>query len=168
MEPFSDPDTLRDRTGVPFHEETRTVAPEDYESVAAGLDSHAAVGIADDEGDVLLMNDGSHGWTLVAVPVALDEDWTAVARRRTEELLSTSVALERVELARRIDVRPEGDPGERTSMYNVIFRASVAGDPVMGETAEPTEDDPRLEWFETVPGEQEGAVADDIRLFLES
>lgn len=167
MDSFSDPESLRGRPSVPFREETRSLTRKEYESIAEEVASHAAVGITDDDGDVLLMNDGSHGWTLVAVPVEPGEDWTAVAQREAEKLLGVAVDLERVELVRRVDFRREDDDGQRTTMYDVVFRASVDGDPVVEGADGPNEDSPSLEWFDTVPDGQEAEVADDIRLFVD-
>lgn len=166
MDPFTDPESLRNRATVPFQEETQRLSRE-FESIADSVDSHAVVGITNDEGEVLLMNDGSHGWTLVAAPVDSGEDWTAIARQRAETLLDTTVALEEVELVRRIDFCAENDPERRTSMYNVVFTASVDGD-VSIEDIDSRVDDLSLEWFAGVPEGQDGGVADDIRLFTES
>lgn len=69
MDSISDPESLRGCANVPFDEETHPVTQEEFESVTERVDSHAVVGITNDEEDVLLMNDGSHGWTLIAFPV---------------------------------------------------------------------------------------------------
>ena len=166
MKSFSDPESLHNRSGVPFREETRSVSQDEFESVVRNVDSHAAVGITDDEGNVLLVNDGSHGWTLIARPVDAGEDWTTAARREAERLLDDRVDLEGIELVRRIEFHTPSDEGRRTSMYNVVFRASVDGVPVI-EVSGTEDDDPSLGWFERVPDGQDGNLADDIRLFVE-
>lgn len=51
-------------------------------------------------------------------------------------------------------------------MYNVVFRASVDGNLVVEESDSTNDDDPSLRWFEGIPDEQEGEVADDIRIFV--
>lgn len=166
MHSLCDPESLRGRASVPFHEETQSVAQAEFESVAESVDSHAVVGITNDEDDVLLMNDGSHGWTLLAFPVEHGDDWTAVARQQTERLLGVTVVLEQVELVRRIDFRLTSDGEQRTTMYNVVFRGSVDGDRTIEESDSTNDDGLLLRWFEGIPDKQEGEVADDIRIFV--
>lgn len=163
MDSFSDPEDLRDRTGVPFHEDVRRLPADEFESVTEELDSHAVVGITNDEGDVLLMNDGSHGWTLVAFPVERGEDWATAARREAETLLDDTVVVAGVEFVRRVDFQSADDDSQRTTMYTVVFRASV--DESAGVENRVEEDDLSLRWFDGVPAGREGDVADDIRYF---
>ena len=167
MESLFDPEDLRDSEDVTFHEETHVVDREEFEATYEDLESHVAVGVTNDEGEVLLMNDGSHGWTLTAVAVEPGEDWTAAGRRGVEQLTGVAVELDRPERVRRIDFRPEGDDERRTSMYNVVFRASpVEGRPVADDPDLADESVEDVGWFDEVPAEQEGDVADDIRLFV--
>lgn len=166
MDSFADPETLRGRAGVPFHEDTRLVSREEFESVAESTDSHAVVGITNDEGEVLLMNDGSHGWTLIAFPVEPTEDWTAVASQEAARLLGVTVVVEQVELVRRIDFGTTDDDGQRTTMFNVVFRASVDGNLDVEEPDDTNDDEPSLGWFGEIPDEQDGETANDIRIFV--
>ncbi|WP_114579616.1 hypothetical protein [Saliphagus sp. LR7] len=165
MNSFSNPESLRDQAGVPFDEEIQQLPPEEFESVSESVDSHAVVGITNEDGDVLLMDDGSHGWTLIAFPVERGQDWPTVAREEAQTLLDTSVVLEQPELVRRIDFLPVNDDNRRTTMYNVVFRASV-DETIDTEELDQQNDEPLLRWFERVPDEQEGEVADDIRIFV--
>ena len=165
MDSFSNPESLCDQAGVPFHEETQRLPPDEFESVAESADSHAAIGIINEKGDILLMNDGSHGWTLIAFPVERGQDWPTVARQEAETLLDTSVVLERPELVRRIDFLLANDDNRRTTMYNVVFRASV-DESVDIEEVDDQNDESSLRWFAGVPDEQAGEVADDIRIFV--
>lgn len=167
MDSFSDPESLHDRTGVSFHEETQQLPPEEFESVAEDVDSHAAIGITNEEGEVLLMNDGSHGWTLIAFPVEHGQDWPTVTQQEAETLLDTSITLEHPELVRRIDFLLANDDNRRTTMYNVIFRASV-DESIDIEEMDEQNDELSLGWFAGVPDEQAGEVADDTRIFVES
>jgi hypothetical protein len=166
MDSFSDPESLRDRVGVPFDEETQRLSSEEFESVTEGVDSHAVVGMTNDKGDVLLMNDSSHGWTLLAFPVESGQDWTAIARQEAETLLDASIVLEQLERVRRIDFH-HSENNRSTTMYNVVFRASSDDSGVI-EGAVERDDDLSLRWFEGVPEEQEGNIVDDIRIFTES
>ncbi|WP_058827497.1 hypothetical protein ACH9L7_19735 (plasmid) [Haloferax sp. S1W] len=164
MDSFSDPDDLRDRAEVSFHDEVRQLPADKFESVAEELDSHAVVGITNDDGDILLMNDGSHGWTLVAFPVEHGEDWMTVAQQKSEALLDDTVVVEKVEFIRRVVFQSVDDDSQRTTMYNVVFRASADDSVSVEKTVE--KDDLSLRWFDGVPDGQEGDVADDIRYFL--
>ncbi|MGB9957274.1 hypothetical protein ACOZ4B_12900 [Haloferax prahovense] len=163
MNSFSDPDHLWNRVEVPFDDETRQLPSEAFESVAERVDSHAVVGA---KGDVLLLDDGSHGWTLLAFPVEHGKDWLAVARQETGSLLDTSVVLEKVEFVRCIEFQSADEDDGRTTMHNVVFRVSVSDDEVIGEIQK--QEDRVLSWFAGVPEEQEGDVADDIRQFVEN
>ena len=164
MDSFSDPEDLRDRAGVSFHEEVRQLPADEFESVAEELDSHAVVGITSDEGDVLLMNDGSHGWTLIAFSVEHGKDWVTTAQREAKALLDDTVVIEEVEFVRRVEFQSADDDSQRTTMYNVVFRASVDDSVGIEKTVE--EDDLSLRWFDGVPDGQGGDVADDIRYFI--
>ncbi|RKD93599.1 NUDIX hydrolase [Halopiger aswanensis] len=170
MESLSDPERLRDRDDVRALEETRVVPQSEFESVVGTVDSHVAVGITDDDGAVLLENDGTHGWTLPAFVVDADEDWAETARRGIDRLTDGPVELAAPELVRRVEFRPGGqdrggaEPELRLRMYNVVVRAAAADqDPVTIDRSP----ERGLEWFGKIPDEQDGAVADDIRLFLE-
>jgi hypothetical protein len=163
-----DPEQLRDREDVPFDEETHVVDREEFEATRENVDSHVVVGVTNGEGEVLLMDDGSHGWTLAAFPAEPGEDWMATARRGVENLTGVSITLDEAVRVRRVDFCPQGDAEGRFSMYNVIFRASlVEGRPVA--SPETLEDAGILDvgWFAEVPEEQAGEVAKDIELFLE-
>ena len=113
------------------------------------------------------MDDGSHGWTLIAFPVERGQDWPTVARQEAEMLLDTSVVLDQVEFVRRIDFLLVNNDTQRTTMYNVVFRALV-DETVDIEEMDEQSDEPLLRWFEGVPDEQEGEVADDIQILVEN
>ncbi|MFT4885117.1 MAG: hypothetical protein ACI8U4_002637 [Natronomonas sp.] len=167
MKSLHDPEQLRDREDVPFDEETHVLGREKFEATRENVDSHVVVGVTNGEGEVLLVDDGSHGWTLAAFPADPGEDWTATARSGAEELTGVSISLEEPVRARRVDFRLEDDEERQLSMYNVVFRASpVDRRPVASaETLEDTEISD-IGWFAEVPDEQAGEVAEDIRLFL--
>lgn len=164
MDSFSDPEDLRGRSGVSFREEVRRLPADEFTSVAGQLDSHAVVGITNNEGDVLLMNDGSHGWTLIAFPVEHGEDWVSVAQREAETLLGVAVVVEEVEFARRVDFQSADDNSQRATMYNVAFRASADDSVDLDKIGK--QDDVLLRWFDGVPAGQEGDVANDIQYFI--
>jgi len=53
LAPITDVESLRDRSDVPFHDDSDDVDAETVDAVA-GLDDWAVVGVTDDDGSVLL------------------------------------------------------------------------------------------------------------------
>ncbi|AHG05090.1 hypothetical protein HALDL1_02310 [Halobacterium sp. DL1] len=156
-ETLTDPETLCDRDGVDVREQTHDVDAEEFEDVT-DLDSHVAVGTADDRG-VLLQNDGHHGWTLPAFAVEPDDDWLAVARRGFESLTSTTVAVDAVERVRRLEYRVP-DTDQTAVVWNVVVRATL--DDSLPDDPETNDEGIELRWFDEVPDDAPEAVADDI------
>jgi hypothetical protein len=163
-----DPKRLRDRDDVPFHEESHVVDRGDFDATRENVDSHLVVGVPNDSGEVLLVNDGSHGWTLAAFPLESDEDAVVTARQGVENLIGVPISLNSPERVRRIEFRSDSDEPRQFSMYNVILRASpvegrpVASEPTLGHTE--VQD---IGWFAAVPEGTSDELGDDIRLFLE-
>ncbi|KAB1193101.1 hypothetical protein GJR96_06450 [Haloferax sp. MBLA0076] len=157
---------LRDRDDVTFHEESHVIEPTAFDSVCEGLTSHLVVGVVNDTGSVLLVDDGSHGWTLAAFSIDADDDWSVRAQNGVEQLTGSSVELNAPERVRRLDYCEAGTDRKRT-VYNIVYRTTtvegrpVAADPNVG--GEPVRD---ISWFDAVPAGCEGVVADDIRLFV--
>ena len=169
MESFCDPETLRERPGVPFREETERIDP-DVEGVRADLatlDSHVVVGVTNDAGEVLLMDDGEHGWTLAAVPVETGDDWLAAGRSGVAELTDICVTIDRAERVRRVDYHVGDETDPHVTVYSVVVRAApVTGRPVAPSPIIAGEPIPDVGWFDAVPEGVDGPVADDIRQFL--
>ncbi|MFC4543619.1 NUDIX hydrolase [Halosolutus amylolyticus] len=164
MEPLSDPVRLRTRSDVDVHEETRTVPQAEFEAMRGTVDSHVAVGLPNDDGAVLLQDDGSHGWSLPAFTVESGEEWTAIGRQGVTRLAGVPVELDRPERLRRIDIQPDGTADGGIRMYNVVYRAvPVEGRPVTDDVPADVRD---VDWFDRVPAEQDGELAADIRLFV--
>ena len=169
MDTLLDPSALREREDVEFQTE-RTVRDEDgfeYFSSVAGL---AAVGITNEEGEVLLMN-SPHGWRLPYGPVDTNEDWATAARRIGAELTGVTVDVAGVERVAEIENRLEGDNDRETLTYDVIVRiVPVTGEPISSDPGFGPWDELELGWFDAVPDdaywEHEDAV-DDVRTFVE-
>jgi ADP-ribose pyrophosphatase YjhB (NUDIX family) len=167
MDPLTDPASLADRRTVDVEHQTETLPDAEFESLRDRIEDHAAVGLTNEEGAILLMNDGSHGWTLPAVPVDQGEDYAAVAREGISDMTGIEVELEAVERLREVVFRPTDGDQERR-MYNVIFRASpVGGRPVAEAYSAGDADAPAVEWVESIPEAQSPVLAGDIQLFLE-
>ncbi|AHZ23057.1 hypothetical protein E6P09_01815 [Haloferax mediterranei ATCC 33500] len=167
MVTLEDPEQLRDRENIAFHEETHIVGHEEFESCRDDLDSHVAVGVTNDASEVLLMDDGSHGWTLTAFPAEPGDDWVATAREGVQSLIGVPVELDCPERVRRIDFQKEGTD-QQTTIYNVVCRAvPVEGCPVASNPELDGEALQDLRWFDEIPTECEGPIVEDIRLFVE-
>lgn len=166
MDSLSDPGRLLDDEDVDWLDRSRAVDAATFEETRDHVDSHAVVGITDDEGRVLCHDDGSHGWTLPAATVPHGGDWATTARRDVGDLLGASVSLDRPERIRHVAILVDDDQdSRRADRYDVVFPARVEGD-VPAADHDP-DGDAALAWFDAVPPGQEGPLADDVRLFLD-
>lgn len=166
MERNPDLEAYRDRDDVEFVELTRTVDREESRESIESLDSHVVVGVNDESGDVLLVDDGHHGWTLPAFAFETGENCVAIARSGVEDLLCVDVDIQNPERVRRIEYLVDDDP--KVSIYNVVLRAgTVSSDDVPANTAENVDDLEAAGWFDEIPAEAPEGVADDARLFLD-
>jgi ADP-ribose pyrophosphatase YjhB (NUDIX family) len=167
-ESFSDPESLRE--DVPFVEETSVHDDEDHCSV--GIDGRAVVGVTNDDGEVLLaVHEESSIAMLPHGPVEPGDEWATVGRRAVEEMTGVTVELVGPELVRNFDHFVEGNDERHTTSYNVVFRASPAGDETGTDDPGIAEnDDWDAGWFDEFPGDLMdvgGPVEDDVRLFLD-
>lgn len=161
-------DTFRERTAVDWDETTKDVPADEFDGLyddLASTDGWAVVGLANDTGAVLLMDDGQHGWTLPAIPVR-DGDWVDRAREVVEGLTGRTADLVGVERVRRLDYHEDG--GDRhVTIHHVVLRAEqVSGAPVADEPTVGCDGHPEVGWFDALPDDVEGAVAADARLVL--
>lgn len=157
LESLEDPASLFEYAGVDVEELRESVDAEDFEA-AETWDSHVAVGVADDRG-VLLYDDGHHGWTLPAFPVADDEDYLAVAQREFETVTGVELAVDGVEHARRrVFHRDDGE--DETDVWNVVVRATPAT--ALPDAPTSRADGATVRWFDGIPDSVEGIVAADI------
>ncbi|MXV63674.1 hypothetical protein GS429_16730 [Natronorubrum sp. JWXQ-INN-674] len=179
-----DPESLRDRETVEFETETRTLSRAEFET-ARGLENHVAVGVTNESGEVLLVNDGSRGWTVPSVAVAPNEDWDSVGRRMAASLTGVDAELDRPVRVRRVDFQREDDSERRRTTYNIVVRTEpvtgrpIADDPTVGrdeqppgpeedvETKSPAVGEQELLWLDRVPEGQSGEIAADIRSLLD-
>lgn len=170
MKSFRDPEALRERPDITFREETERVDPAASANVRAdlaALDSHVVVGVTNDADEVLLMDDGEHGWTLAAVPVEAGDDWLAAGRNGVAGLTDVRVAVDRAERVRRADYHVGDEVDPHATVYTVVVRGeSVTGRPVASDPTIAGEPIPDVGWFDAVPEGVDGPVADDIRQFL--
>jgi ADP-ribose pyrophosphatase YjhB (NUDIX family) len=161
MDSLTDPGRLLDDEDVDWRDRTHEVDAEAFEETREHVDSHAIVGVTDDAGRVLCHDDGSHGWTLPAATVPPDGDWAATARRDLGELLGATLALAHPERVRHLAfVVDDPEDARRADTFDVIFPARADDD------VRATDDD-ALAWFDAVPPEQDGPLAEDVRLVLD-
>lgn len=169
MDALFDPETLRDRADVDFHDEQTTDDPDTFDYFAS-IDGLAAVGVTNEAGAVLLMN-SPHGWRLPYGPVGTDEDWVAVARRIVRELTEIDAEIARVERVNRLNrVESEESLRETTSYDIVLGSAPVTGEPVAANPSFGPWDELEIEWFDEIPADaywDHGDAVDDIRSFIE-
>lgn len=180
MEPSLDAHSLRDREDVEFRAETRTVTRPEFET-AYDLESRVTVGITNDRGEVLLVNEGARGWTLPGAAVGANEDWERAGRRVAAALTGVDVALEEQVRVRRIEFRREESDRTHTT-DNVLVRTApvserpVADEPTLGSVGESPaagDDEPPavgvrdLIWHDRVPEDQSEGIATDVRAVLD-
>lgn len=146
----TDPEVLRDREGVPFHEETVVADAETVETVA-DLDDMAPVGVTNAAGEVLAMRiTDTCSWKIPTSSVDPDEAFAAAARDWVAENAGIDVELDGPEAV--WHRRFEAEDGERTaSRYFVVY----GGTPTADDPTVPTADapDPATEagWFDSLP-----------------
>jgi hypothetical protein len=161
-------ETLRSRDDVDSADDATDVPSEDFGELREELaptDGWAVVGLTNDDGALLLMDDGRHGWTLPAIPVR-DGDWADRAREVAESLTGRPTDLIGVERVRRLDYREEDGDGHLTVHHVVLRAASTSGEPVADEPTVGCDGSAEVEWFDALPDDLEGVPADDARLFL--
>ena len=150
-----DPEDCRDRTDVLFREATAVV---DDRGAFNGHETWAgtvAVGVLNDDGEVLLV-DAPQGWTLPVSPVNAGDDWAAVARRWVAQKTGLAVDLDAVERVTRTSYRLAGSATRQTTGYRVVFRARPADRETPMDYLEArrtmTDDDAWADdWFASVP-----------------
>ena len=160
-----EPETLRERDDVDVRTETRTVTRAEFET-ARDLESRVTLGIANDAGEALLIDDGPRGWTLPAVPVGPDEDWESAAQRTLESLTGRAGELAEPVRVREVAFRQDGTDRQHTT-YDVLVRATpLRGRPTADEPTIGDEGVRDLLWLDRVPEGAEG-IATDVEAILE-
>ncbi|WP_255194807.1 hypothetical protein [Halorarius litoreus] len=163
----ADPETLFDDPAVDTETQTKEIDADDFDDLRAELtavDGWVVVGLTNEAGALLLMDDGTHGWTLPAVSVR-DGDWADRAHEVVDGLTGWTSDLETVERVRRIDYHEDGGDG-RVTVHHVVVRAEpVTGDPVAAEPTVGCDGTAEVDWVDALPSDVEGVVRDDAALF---
>ena len=162
-------EAYRDRDDVEFVTDAHDLEPEKYEDAREridSLDSHVAVGVNDESGDVLMVDDGHHGWTLPAFAFEAGDDWEVTGQSGVENILGVAVHVEHTERVRRVEFIVDDDP--KVTIYNVVLRAdTVSSGDIPEGLAESVENLEAVGWFGEIPADASESVADDARLFLD-
>lgn len=158
-----DPDDLIENADTPSSTKIIQIEPGEA-SEYRDIDSHVAVGITNSTGEVLLADDGSHGLGLPARAVNQQDEWLESANGIVEQLFENPECDLSVAKVRRNTFSVEGKE-EEILMYNVVFEADVSVEELSESGIEQSRYE-SVEWSSAVPVEQEGAMAEDIRLFL--
>lgn len=148
VEAITDPESLRGRDGVAFHEDADTVDEEAFAFVD-DADDMAPVGITNDDGAVLLMRvDEDCSRKIPSVEVGPGEEYGRAAREWVEEQAGIDVELDAVEAVWRYEARLEGEERAATR-YFVVFGATPASGE--GTALADTHEAEAVEWFEELP-----------------
>ena len=169
IDQLTNPRAFRDSDAVEYLTETKTLPNADFAAVHGDLADRggwAVVGVTNDADALLLMDDGSHGWTLPAIPVDDGGDGAARGREAIEGLTGRAIDLVGVERVRRLDYHEEDGDGQVTVHHVVLRTEPVAGEPVATEPTIGCDGSADVGWFDVLPDELEDVVADDARLFL--
>lgn len=165
VESITDPESLRGRDDVEFHEDTDVVDGETFDTVE-DLDNVAVVGVTNADGEVLLRKlteDCSR--KLPILPVDSGEDYAEVARRAVEENTGLPIELDALEAAWYFEARLE-DEERAATRYFVVFSASPATDGTGVEADIPEERDAAaVDWFDEVP--DDAVEVPGTRLFFD-
>lgn len=124
--PIYDPESLRDRTDVPFHENTETVDETTLDRLEA-MDDMAPIGVTDEDGETLVMQvTETCDWKIPAASVGPGDDFAEAARQWVETNAGVAVELNAVEGVWHVEARSVD--GDRTAeRYFVVFGASPVG-----------------------------------------
>ncbi|SDJ44329.1 hypothetical protein [Natronorubrum texcoconense] len=165
VESVTDLESLRDRPGVQFHEETERVDSELFETLET-LDDMAVVGVTNGDGDVLLMRVTEEcALKLPTAEVGPDEDYAAAARNWVESQAGLEITLDSLEGVWCHEGRLEGTDRTTTRAF-VVFGATpeVDEDGTDGTTDKRTEAY-TVGWYAELP--TDAAVAPGTRRFFD-
>lgn len=151
LESIVDYRSLRDRDGVPYHEETEVVDRETVEAVDS-LPDLAAVGITNPDGELLFRRlTATCSWKIPVETVGRGEDFAGAIVEHVEGTIGFTVELGGIAGVWDIGVRT--DDGERSAARGfVTFRASPVSDSYDLEAATPSGDPVEdADWFGVLP-----------------
>jgi len=165
LAPITDVESLRDRSDVPFHDDSDDVDAETVDAVA-GLDDWAVVGVTDDDGSVLLRRlTPDCELKLPVSGVGEEDDFVAAARSAVEDVLGLPVELDGVEGVWTFEAH-EADGDRSATRRFVVFGATPAVD--TAGVSLPTDDVPDEDapvesgWFDEFPEDGEKAPGTDL------
>jgi hypothetical protein len=132
LSPITDPGSLRDRPGVPVHEDHDTVDEETLDEIAA-LDDLAPVGVTNERGEVLLVRvTADCALKLPSSAVPAGADFVASARAWVAEQAGIDLAIDGVEAVWRLEARL-ADGSRTATRHFVVFSATPSASPAEAE-----------------------------------
>lgn len=162
-----DPESVRDRDDIPFHEERDIIDRETFE-IVDDLDDMAPVGVTNDEGEVLLMKVTEDcDRKIPSASVSPDEDFVRSAQQWIEEQTGFTIAFDGIEGIWHFKGRLENEEHTATR-YFVVFRGSPVAEE--GDVDDPTDVIPEehgaadIGWFDELP--DDAAEAPGTQLFF--
>lgn len=173
----ADPQTLRDRSDIPYEQRERIVTPDQFAGLRTrydAIDGVVQVGVTASDDAALFL--GPAPWVLPGRSVAAGDDWLVAARRTIEDLTELTPTVEEPLLVERTNFTLDAEGGDVVPADSVVFRASLPADadgfradpevaskvenPLVGPGA-------TLEWFESLPDDPHPNHADYLALFLD-
>ena len=149
--PIVDHEELRGRDDVPYHDETDVADADTVEWMADAADM-AAVGVTNDDGDLLLQQlTETCAWKLPVQTVDPGADFAAVITDHVRETIGFDLALDRVAGVWDVTVRTE-DGTQSASRAFVTFGATPASGSYDLDAVSPAgESVEAADWFEALP-----------------
>jgi hypothetical protein len=146
---ITDPETLRDRPNVPFHEDSDVVDGTTFDAVRE-LDDAAVAGVTNDDAVLLIRTTETDPFRLPTADVEADDDYTEQAAQWIESQAGLAADLDSVAAVWQYDVRLE-DSGRTASRTFVVYRGTPATD---DETLDPGPDGAAdAGWFDELPAD---------------
>jgi ADP-ribose pyrophosphatase YjhB (NUDIX family) len=179
IESLTDPETLRERAGVPDTEVRQRLDDRAFEGMGThygSIDGVVQVGVTTDDGRLLLQGSAESGeWAPPGGSVPPGEDWVAAARLTMETQTGVDITIDTVELYEHLVFEHADDPERRFSAPGVSFAASVVDAPpaflddpdIVEHPRLPEDHDQTFAWFETVPADANENHREHIEMFLD-
>ncbi|PSQ55028.1 hypothetical protein BRD22_10615 [Halobacteriales archaeon SW_8_68_21] len=159
LEPITDPDSIRGREGIEFHDDSDVVPAEAVERLT-DADDMAIVGVENNDGAVLLRRlTDTCSWKLPVITVGDAEEFATAIRDHVTETID-ALELSGIEGVWRVAV--ESEDGERTAARAfVVFSGTLESD----DLSVPEDGVTDAGWFDEIP--ENGSSLPGTDLFVD-